>query len=717
MNNVNNVGFVDRPSGYNVVLLFEKSYSIRQGSVREEVDALKDVVAQSVTKLIESMSMYQGKVNLAVVGFGSHIEFEQAIDLSSGKIDIERMQKSVVHQIEDGYGFFKLGNYVNGANYEASYNTASSWLGSRARIPAYEDYKNITVMVVDGGPTQFIYNKKIAGSGTQVTEVAFNETIEAFQKLSSVSEVELVGVGDVDSYMLSFFDNTGGGAKLPKPFAGDLLENQYLARFQGGYETLSHHWTYENPGSGSLRFVVSGGSRQFLRLRDFTADGLPARIFSKEFFIKGYDDPDVMSSLMFEYGAGASTYDGDGFSWSVQRLEGDHWETLKVVRELPQQRWTTVDTGFYQEGTYRLAIEVENGDSGNSYFDIDNIRIEKRLLKHSASDFLEVVEGELSVIDGADLHSLSSSGGWYTRLGNFDVGNAWHVGAWTNVHNDGSFNLIASGQHRFMRMYDWTDNGVAAVVRSPVFKVTWDVEENVLPILKFQYGTSIFDHPGDRAFWFVEKMVEGGWEVIRSGDLAVNWRWTEVDAGYYGDGDYRLALGLENGGGKTSIMGVDNIQLVNYKFRDDFAPAGEIEQADTSEQVIERLAQGALGELLAGDSGGKEAGSGDALRSGFMLESAVDDLEQISQGEQESKSVTQARVVGEDTSDAAISLRHEELLEVAEDSIVFTDEKGEQGRSGLVQADSDAREGLGDVVPPLLLPNTALTAMESIVVE
>ncbi|MBY6029004.1 tandem-95 repeat protein [Halomonas sp. DP8Y7-1] len=389
-----------KPStNYNISLIVDTTGSMAVGSGTDGLTKIQ-LVKQALTKLVVDLVGHDGKVNLQIVDFDSNAVQHVAFDLGSSGSDIN----SVI-------------NFINGldaegaTNYEAGIRKASEWLTAQDANPAYSDYEDLTFFLTDGAPNYWLNdNGGIVNGGGAVNKNAIVEAVEAFEELSSLSEVNAVGIGrGTVTDVLRFFDNTDVQGTDGISYTGTLVETEYLARFfAGSMEPLRVEDWLRTSGDGTKAYQTAG----FFRIEDWKADGTAAQVISPSFFVSDTGSDNLKTALRFRYGTDDISPE-DSISYTIETFVGGSWQYYSGSSLGETSSWVTWDAGFLEAGQYRLVFEVANNIGGDDRLDVDDIRLETRLL----GDDDMASYGQLDIVyDSDDLDAALANGGQIDAL-------------------------------------------------------------------------------------------------------------------------------------------------------------------------------------------------------------------------------------------------------------------------------------------------------------
>lgn len=183
---------------YNIALLIDTSGSMAASAGPGQPSRI-EMVRDALVGLAEQLRGHDGVINLAVIGFASHVTLrvEQA-DLDGAALD--RLLADLASLGPEHF------DYRDGTNYQAGFEAATAWFDQQP-APGHE---NLTFFLTDGIPTQYYdpASGQLAGSRTPTAE-ALQQAIDAFAPLAEVSTVHAIGMGrGVNAEHLAWFDNS-----------------------------------------------------------------------------------------------------------------------------------------------------------------------------------------------------------------------------------------------------------------------------------------------------------------------------------------------------------------------------------------------------------------------------------------------------------------------------------------------------------------------------
>ncbi|MEQ5854262.1 Ig-like domain-containing protein [Halomonas sp. EF61] len=384
---------------YNISLIVDTSSSMGAASGSPGLTKLK-LVQQALKKLVVDLVDHDGQINLQIVDFGTNAVQHVALDLGANSNDIN----SVISFIN---GFKNDG----ATNFEAGIRTASEWLAAQDANPEYSGFEDLTFFLTDGGPNYWLNDFGQVEGQSRITKAAVSEAVEAFKELSSLSEVNGVGIGNgaiVD--ILRFFDNTDVQGLDAIPYSGTLVEKTSLADFDpGSTDPLRiEDWTLVS-GAGTKAFQNQHGQ---LRIEDWYKDGKGAFVVSPSFFVSDTGSDSLKTALVFAYATNDYT-DWDRISYTIESYVDGGWQLYSSADVIESTSWRVWDAGFLEAGQYRLIFEVENNDGGDDFIAIDPISLEERLVGDDDLAYYGQVE---IVQDSDDLDAALSNGGQIDTL-------------------------------------------------------------------------------------------------------------------------------------------------------------------------------------------------------------------------------------------------------------------------------------------------------------
>lgn len=379
-------------TNYNISLIVDTTGSMVVPSGTPGLSRLA-LVQAALKNLLADLVAHEGQINLQIVDFGLNAVDHIVIDLSSSA-DIA----SVISFIN---GFEAEG----ATNLEAGIRTASEWLAAQDADPRFADFEDLTFLLTDGAPNYYLDDAGQATGSSPINATAIKEAADAFIELAALSSVRAVGIGDsTREDILEFFDNTDISGSDALSYQGTLIDTIRLANFsRGSTDPLRVQTWTKVSGSNTAAAQVSG----FMRIKDNANDGQAAEVLSASFFVGETGNDQVFTSLRFRYGTNLFSLSNDRAGYVIEMKEGGEWTQYASSTLTATRFWTTVDAGFLEAGEYRLRFFIDSGNSGDDYLDIDDIRLEERLVANE--DIRQT--GQVEVVNTADELEAALMGG------------------------------------------------------------------------------------------------------------------------------------------------------------------------------------------------------------------------------------------------------------------------------------------------------------------
>lgn len=385
-------------TNYNISLIVDTTGSMVVPSGTPGLSRL-ELVQAALKNLLTDLVAHDGQINLQIVDFGTNAVDHIVIDLNSAD-DIAKVVSFI-----DGF------RAEGGTNLEAGIRTASGWLAAQDADPRFADFEDLSFILTDGGPTHYTDDAGRTVSATAIDATAIKEAADAYTELDALSSVRAVGIGDATREdVLEFFDNTDVSGTGALSYQGTVVDGVRLANFTRGSTDALRVETWTKVSDANTVAAQFGGK---LRIRDNANDDQAAEVVSTSFFVDDDPDDQLYTSLLFRYSTSVFSQSNDSMGYVVEVREGGQWQEYASSSLTYAPNWTTVDTGFLESGEYRLRFLVDSGNRTNDSLDIDQIRLEQRLLDDG--DILET--GQVEVVNTAEeLEAALFGGGSQTEL-------------------------------------------------------------------------------------------------------------------------------------------------------------------------------------------------------------------------------------------------------------------------------------------------------------
>ncbi|MBW3802422.1 retention module-containing protein [Aeromonas hydrophila] len=345
---------------YNIALLVDISGSMDG----DRMNMLKS----SLTHLANQLKDHDGEINITLISFATN---------ASELVTIVGLDASNVINLTDAIDALVANG---GTNYEAAFNQAVQWFNNGSQ--AEPDYKNLTFFVTDGNPTYYINDSnQVAGPGDSTNYIVIKESVDAFESLSSISQVNSIGVtSSVNQELLKFFDNTTEtGSQFYS--AGSFLE---LATFGSGGSGINAAAGWVRSGDQQGTHIVTDG---YLRIReDRTSSDTDRTVLALAVANAiQISAAQAGASLQFQY-ALSSVNASDSFTWKLVKLDGGVWDltnplqsgTVTGISNSGTTSYSTITTDGLAVGQYGFVFELlDSSNSRTAEVRIDNIGIEQ----------------------------------------------------------------------------------------------------------------------------------------------------------------------------------------------------------------------------------------------------------------------------------------------------------------------------------------------------
>ncbi|MEX8194625.1 type I secretion C-terminal target domain-containing protein, partial [Comamonas guangdongensis] len=364
---------------YNIALIVDTSGSMGSASgtpgktrMQLEIDALVNLV----TSLTKGSNL--GTVNVDLISFASGVKSTFEVKgLTASNLD------SLVNAIK---ALSANGN----TNYEAAFKEATNWFNAQASAQQSggKTFENVTYFLTDGDPNT-------SSSGGNV----MNDSINAFNSLSSKSGVYAIGVGNgVTESQLQYFDNTGDQQWVVNSYATATT----LANFSNGNGWgNSSSWSVADTGSAGTGTISRTGGYMAITDTTQSAGANAYKAGSPQFTLAANDH----SFATFQYRT-ANTGSGDLFTWKLQMLVSGVWTDVGALGTEHSLgingNWTTITTDLLGAGTYRFVYSVDDHSAnGNAaQLQIDNVTL-----------LPAAQQGHVDIVNTADQLAMALQGG------------------------------------------------------------------------------------------------------------------------------------------------------------------------------------------------------------------------------------------------------------------------------------------------------------------
>ncbi|WP_205700407.1 type I secretion C-terminal target domain-containing protein [Crenobacter intestini] len=314
---------------YNVALIVDRSGSMGEtweGSSQTRMALLK----AALTDLAKQLADHDGVVNVTLIGFATSADATPLVLNNLNSSNVATLVKAISALSAGG-----------NTNYEGAFIKATEWFNSQPGSGTGLKFENLSYFLTDGDPTA--HN----GDSSASESDAMKNAIDDFAKLSGLSEVKAIGIGNgVTQGNLAYFDNTkvvGAGNAY-----GNTQALNAFADDSGPWREAS--WTKSGDGTGSVD--ITGGD---LTLTDKGGNG--ASVFASEKLTVA-----AGAGLRFDLSKGGDFGSGDSFSVQLQRWNGTAWENVGAA----VTKFGTIDSGALTAGDYRYVFTVNEDDAGYS---------------------------------------------------------------------------------------------------------------------------------------------------------------------------------------------------------------------------------------------------------------------------------------------------------------------------------------------------------------
>ncbi|WP_304502635.1 retention module-containing protein [Bordetella sp. LUAb4] len=498
--------------GTNTVIVAGKSYNValvidHSGSMGDSADGTwngdsrLEIVQDALLNLLKTLDTHSGGVvNVALIGFGDNAD--KTITVDNLTVDNVKTLIDAIKALTD------TGN----TNYEAAFNAAVSWFNAEAgKGHTGANYENITYFLTDGEPTRYIDDKGNVTGGSASDQTIMQESINAFQGLSNVSQVHAIGIGDnIDEDFLKFFDNTAtGGTQSGTITFGSTTSTLASFSNNSGLNNVSNWTTDSVTAKSAITTDGTGGifGNTYAVLTDtYNTSGAQnaSTVLTSQITLA------ANSKLQFDLEtSGFNT--GDRYTWTVLQNINGVWTATSMTGTgtAGLNNWTTITTDMLGAGQYKLQFSVLDNTTGRNNASaqllIDNIQavvysaitapVGDVDIVHKGSDLDTALQGGSTSHDPLPVGSDTINGGAGNDIIFGDTINTDKL-AWAG-HAAGTHD----GQGMQALIDSLTVNGKAPT-DADIYKAISDSVDHTT-------GASTFDVAGD---------TRGGNDVIHGGD-------------------------------------------------------------------------------------------------------------------------------------------------------------------------------------------------------
>ncbi|MGC3872820.1 tandem-95 repeat protein [Halomonas sp. GXIMD04776] len=252
------VTLIDPAKNYNISLMVDVSASMNAASGTAGLTRL-ELTKQALQNLAEQLEAHEGTVNVQLVTFS---------DKGSTKVNIQDIDSDSARRLEKAIDKLAAGG---GTNYQAAFIKAQEWFNDQSAQGASQEagFQNLSYFLTDGDPTYYFDSKgKVTGPGNSTNYDVLKASVDAFESLSTVSQVNAVGIGsNISEQYLRFFDNSSvAGEGTERVVAGYFLGIPYSRPVSGpvGQVEIANN-------ADDLRAALEGSS-QFEELAELGDD-------------------------------------------------------------------------------------------------------------------------------------------------------------------------------------------------------------------------------------------------------------------------------------------------------------------------------------------------------------------------------------------------------------------------------------------------------------
>ncbi|MFQ1655452.1 retention module-containing protein [Aeromonas veronii] len=345
---------------YNIALVVDVSGSM--------AGARLSMLQASLTHLANQLKEHDGEINVTLISFATN---------ASERVTIVGLDASNVNTLIGAINDLVANG---GTNYEAAFNQAVQWFNNGSK--ADPGYQNLTFFVTDGNPTYYLNDSnQVAGPGNSTTYTVVKESVDAFAALSSISQVNAIGVtNSVNQERLKFFDNTTEtGSQFYS--AGSFLD---LATFGSGGTGINAASGWVRSGDPQGTHTVTGG---YLQIREDRTNADTDRTVLALAVANAIQISAAQAgaSLQFQY-ALRDVNAADSLIWKLVGLGGGGWDlanplqsgTITGISDSGTTAYSTITTNGLAAGQYGFVFELlDSSNTRTAEVRIDNIRIEQ----------------------------------------------------------------------------------------------------------------------------------------------------------------------------------------------------------------------------------------------------------------------------------------------------------------------------------------------------
>jgi len=355
------ITIVDPASNYNISLLVDTSGSMGSDSGESGL-SLMELTKQALKNLANQLQEHEGVINVQLVSFSTHASTPLVLE-GLGSSNVDQLLGAIDDLEPDG-----------GTNYQAAFEQSVNWFNAQNNQADTQEFESLTYFLTDGDPT-FDYrtdNGNESGPGNATSYTVLQNSVNAFQTLGAVSQVEAIGVGaGATEQYLRFFTTTGD----------DVDTNSVYVQGFGDYGWVDGDYDYYNWGAGTV--TAQAGDVDIVNNADDLAAALEGGseleelVESEQDIVQGGAGNDIIygdvintdhlewtnQSTGVEFNQGS--HDGMGYEGLVQYLkwginDGDEPDSEQVI-EYVRENWESLIDLTRNEGPGNT-IDGQEGD-------------------------------------------------------------------------------------------------------------------------------------------------------------------------------------------------------------------------------------------------------------------------------------------------------------------------------------------------------------------
>lgn len=190
---------IDPAANYNISLIVDTSGSMDNASGMPGLDRM-ELTKKALVNLANQLEDHEGTINVQLVPFSTH---------ASTAVTVQGLDANNIQQLITEIDALSSGG---GTNYQAAFEQSVAWFNAQNEQQASGEFENLSYFLTDGEPS-FDYrtnNGNVSGPGNKTSHSVLQNSVDAFQKLAGLSQIEGIGIGsDINQEYLQFFTTTG----------------------------------------------------------------------------------------------------------------------------------------------------------------------------------------------------------------------------------------------------------------------------------------------------------------------------------------------------------------------------------------------------------------------------------------------------------------------------------------------------------------------------